>query len=473
MSEQSENDASRRNLVPLGLRNLFTELRPGEGKVVALLLSAVFFLLASAYMLKVAREAEVLQDRGIANLRGPELKALARGVQAVLLASVIIPVYSWVTSRLPRRRLMIGLTVFYALNIEVFYQLGVRDVDNLGFYFYVWVGIFNVSILAQFWSYVSDVFQEEAGKRLFPLIMVGASLGGVFGVLCDRFIGYVTYFQTNPFAPLHFTALLLLIGLGFFLWADTELAKGKLESAVQREGRRGEPLALGNGLVRVFRSPYLRLIGLLLLTLNMVNSTGEYILDKYIVAHATELASASGAAVESEVWRGIFREQVGGAWNSFLLAVNVGALLIQLFISSRVIRWFGTIGALLVLPVISFGTYALAIFGGGYLVFRALKIGENASDYSINNTAQQLLWAPTAREEKYQAKQATDTIFARLGDLLHSIMVIVGAATFELTPKDFAFANLALCVAWFAIVWGLGREYRKLRQRSTASAVEG
>lgn len=446
-----------------GFRNLFTELHPGEGRVVTLLLSAVFFLLASAYMLKVAREAEVLQDRGLANLRGPELKALARGVQALLLALVVIPVYSWVTSRLPRRRLMIGLTLFYALNIEVFYQLGVARVDNLGFYFYVWVGIFNVSILAQFWSYVNDVFREDAGKRLFPLIMVGASLGGVFGVLCDRFVGNFEFFRQNPFAPLHFTALLLLIGLGFFLLADAELARGRVNSAEAESRRDDHPLALGNGLIRVFRSPYLRLIGLLLLTLNMVNSTGEYILDKYIVEHATLAANATGQLPSTVEWKAVFSSQVGAAWNSFLLAVNVGALVIQLFISSRVVRYLGTIGALLVLPVIAFGTYGLALFGGGYAVFRALKIGENAVDYSVNNTAQQLLWAPTTREEKYQAKQATDTIFARLGDLLHSVMVIVGTASFELLPRDFALANVVLCALWVAIIAGLGREYRRLR----------
>ena len=468
MSQNSESGASRseRGLVSL-VRNVFTELRPGEGRVVALLLSAVFFLLASAYMLKVAREAEVLKDQGIANLRGPELKALARGVQAILLATTIIPIYSWLTTRLPRRRLMIGLTLFYALNIEIFYQLGVADVSNLGFYFYVWVGIFNVSILAQFWSYVSDVFHEEAGKRLFPLIMAGASFGGVFGVLCDRYIDRVTFFDTNPFAPLHLTALLLLLGLGFFLWADRALSRGGL-SSLRGSSEGAQTLALGNGLVRVFRSPYLRLIGLLLLALNMVNSTGEYILDKYIVEHAVSAATASGFSPESADWGAIFGAKIGEGWNTFLLAVNVSALVIQLFISSRVIRWFGTIGALLVLPVITLGTYGLAIFGGGYLVFRVLKVAENGVDYSLNNTAMQLLWAPTAREEKYQAKQATDTIFARLGDLFHSAMVIVGTTCFELAPRDFALANVVLALIWLAILSALGREYRKL-QRSKAS----
>lgn len=440
-------------------RNVFTEIRPGEGRVAVLLLSAVFFLLASAYMLKVAREAEVLRDTGIWGLRGPELKALARGAQALILASVVIPIYGWVSSRIPRRPLMIGMTLFYAMNIEVLYLLSVAKTQNIGFYFYVWVGIFNVSILAQFWSYVNDVYRDDVGRRLFPLIMVGASLGGVAGVLTDRYIDRVTFFAENPFAALHVTTVLLLTGLGFFLLADRHV----VATAVEQGGPR---LKLGNGLVRVLQSPYLRLIGLLLLMLNLVNSTGEYILDNYIIAHANEVAAASMEIAGTAGYEAVKRAAIGGAFNTFYLIVNISALLIQLFISSRIIKRLGSVGALFILPVVAFGTYALAFFGVGYFVFRALKISENAVDYSINNTVQQLLWVPTSREEKYQAKQAADTIFTRLGDLLHSALIWVGTSVFHLVPRDFALINVLLSALWIGVVVALGLEYRKVKARA-------
>lgn len=445
------------------IRNLFTEIRPGEGRVASLLLCAVFFFLASLYMLKVAREAKVLSDRGFYGVQGPSLKALARGFQAMIMALVVIPVYGWVSARLPRKGLMIGMALFYAINIELFYLASLAELPNVGFYFYVWVGVFNVSIMAQFWSYTNDVYSAEAGKRIFPLIMLGASLGGVVGVLVDRVIKVLPVFETRPFIALHVTAGLLLCGLTLFLFADHYVAR-----ANTHKKQISEPLQLGNGLIRVLSSPYIRLIALLLVVLNLVNATGEYILDNYIIDHANALASAQ-FAVGTEEWVTVQRSAIGQAFNTFYLAVNVLTLLLQAFVASRVIRRLGTAGALLVLPVVAFGAYGLVVLGGGYAAFRVMKVLENATDYSINNTVQQLLWAPTSREEKYQAKQAADTIFYRLGDLLHSMLIWVGTVWFAFTPKDFAMVNVVLCLLWFVLILALVKEYRKVQHTGTES----
>lgn len=458
--EQHTTKPSRRGLLWF-VRNIFTEIRPGEGRVAGLLLLSVFFILASLYMLKVAREAKVLGDRGFYGVDGPLLKALARGFQAMIMALVVIPIYGWVSARLPRRRLMIGMTIFYAINIEVFYLLSVGGLPNVGFYFYVWVGIFNVSMLAQFWSYANDVYTPEAGARIFPLIMIGASMGGVVGVLVDRFIKVLPFFSSNPFAAMHVTAGLLLVGLGLFLIADHYVERKNADRK-----HVSPPLKLGNGLIRVLSSPYIRLIGLLLVLLNLVNATGEYILDTYIIDHATAVASAQFEA-GTDAWVDAQRAAIGQAFNTFYLSVNILTLLLQAFVASRVIRRLGTAGALLVLPVVAFGAYGLVLLGGGYAAFRAMKVLENATDYSINNTVQQLLWAPTSREEKYQAKQATDTIFYRLGDLLHSVLIWVGTVVFSLTPRDFALVNVVLCVLWFVLIVALVREYRRVKHTGT------
>lgn len=443
------------------VRNLFTEVRPGEGRLASLMLGAVFFLLASLYMLKVAREAKVLGDRGFYGVQGPLLKALARGFQAMIMAVVVIPVYGWVSARLPRRGLMIGMTLFYAVNIEIFYLMSAAAIPNVGFYFYVWVGIFNVSMMAQFWSYANDVYTPEAGARIFPLIMVGASMGGVVGVLVDRFIKELPFFSENPFAAMHVTAVLLLVGLGLFLLADRRVSE---ENAHRKQSP--PPLQLGNGLVRVLSSPYIRLIGLLLVLLNLVNATGEYILDTYIIDHANQLASQQFSE-GTEAWANARAAAVGEAFNTFYLAVNLLTLFLQAFVASRVIRRMGAAGALLVLPVVAFGAYGLVLLGGGYAAFRALKVLENATDYSINNTVQQLLWAPTSREEKYQAKQAADTIFYRLGDLLHSVLIWVGTVVFAFTPRHFALVNVLLCGLWFVLIIALVREYRRVKKTGT------
>ena len=47
---------------------------------------------------------------------------------------------------------------------------------DIGFAYYVWVGIFSVMITAQFWAFAADSYNVKSGKRVFPVIMIGATL---------------------------------------------------------------------------------------------------------------------------------------------------------------------------------------------------------------------------------------------------------------------------------------------------------
>ena len=79
--------------------------------------------------------------------------------------------------------------------------------------------------------------------------------------------------------------------------------------------------------------------------------------------------------------------------------------------------------------------------------FASVKTAENAADYSIMNTARQLLWLPTTREEKYKAKQAIDSFFVRGGDVLSAVVVYFGAVVLNLSVQQFAVANVVLTLA--------------------------
>jgi len=84
-------------------------------------------------------------------------------------------------------------------------------------------------------------------------------------------------------------------------------------------------------------------------------------------------------------------------------------------------------------------------------VVRWIKTAENATDFSIMNTARQLLWLPTSREEKYKAKQAIDTFFVRGGDVLSAGVVYAGTSLLHLTTAQFASVNIMLTLAWIAL----------------------
>ena len=148
--------------------------------------------------------------------------------------------------------------------------------------------------------------------------------------------------------------------------------------------------------------------------------------------------------------------------------MNVIALLIQAFVASRLVRRFGLAGVLFALPLIALGAYGFVAVGATMAVVRGAKTAENSADYSVMNTAKQLLWLPTSREEKYKAKQAVDGFFVRLGDLAAAFVVFAGTAWVTLDANGFAVVNLVLIAVWLALALALVRRNRQLMSGTKA-----
>src|SRR5262245_26563238 len=148
----------------------FVAERCGRETVTALLLAVnVFTLLGSYYVLKTVREALILSEAGAA------VKSYSAAGQALLLLAVI-PAYGFLASRVNRSRLIAWVTLFFVSHLAIFYLLGTSGL-RVGIAFFLWVGIFNVLVIAQFWSFANDVSDTRSGTRLFPLIGIGSSLG--------------------------------------------------------------------------------------------------------------------------------------------------------------------------------------------------------------------------------------------------------------------------------------------------------
>ena len=122
----------------------------------------------------------------------------------------------------------------------------------------------------------------------------------------------------------------------------------------------------------------------------------------------------------------------------------------------------GLAGVLLALPLIALGAYGMVVVGATLAVVRLAKTAENATDYSLMNTAKQLLWLPTSREEKYKAKQAVDSFFVRLGDLVAAFVVFAGTAWGTLGVAGFALVNLGCVLVWLVLALALVRRNREL-----------
>jgi ATP:ADP antiporter, AAA family len=428
-------DVLRRALRVLG------PVREGEAGTVVLLLLNLSVLLFTYYLLKTAREPLILATGGA------ELKSYAAAVQAAVLV-VFVPAYAWLSARMERAKLIVTVVLFFAATIEGFYLASLAGVPHLGFAFYVWLGIFSNAAIALFWSYAGDLHGQEAGERLFPVVAVGAVAGSPVGSwVAERLFSH----GLSPFDLMHLGALLLLVHLGLYRLVDRRTTR-----ALRPE--RAPVLSGAGGFGLVMRSPYLRLVAVLLVLLNVVNTTGEYILGRSVVA-AARLAAAVDPSVE-------IASYIGAYYGRYYFWVNVTSVVLQALLVSRIVKWRGLSGALLALPIISFGTYALVAAGAGLAAITWAKGSENAVDYSAMNTGKQLLWLPTSSEEKYAAKQVIDGFFVRVGDLLAAGVVFAGTHLVGAGVAGFATLNLVLIVLWVLVAVKVLRQHEAMRDGS-------
>ena len=168
----------------------------------------------------------------------------------------------------------------YALVIGclvVFFVLA-RAGAPIGLAFFIWIGIVNMFLIAQFWSYANDLYTEEQGKRLFAIIAIGGSLGAIVGPQLAR--------SASTYALLVVAAAILLVGA----WrCSTSIERVHVRAPRRRARRRREPIGGAGGFALLLRDRYLLLIAALVL----VAARGED--DRRVRAVQRRHASRGGA----------------------------------------------------------------------------------------------------------------------------------------------------------------------------------
>ncbi len=455
MSDHDAGATASRGLLERFL-SLFGDVRGGEGLGAALLALNAFLLLFAYYLLKPIREGLIVG--GV----GPEIKSYTAALQALLLL-FLIPAYGRFSSRVNRIRLITWVTLFFISNLAVFYMLGKTTALDLGIPFFVWVGIFNVMLIAQFWAFANDIYSPEQGRRLFALVAIGATTGGIFGPwVAKPLIKVLGLYGPMPIAA-------VVLGVCIVISRLVHARAGAAHGVRGQEVDRKAPLGKEGGFQLIWRQRYLLLIAFLILLLNAVNTTGEYILSKTVRGAADQALAAAPTADPRE-----FTQQfVGLFYADYQFWVNVVAALTQVILVSRIMTRFGVRPALFVLPLIALGGYGLiatAPLLGIIHVVKAVKIAENATDYSLNNTVRHALFLPTSREAKYKAKAAIDSFFWRMGDLVSAGLVFVGSRL-HLDAKAFAGVNFAFTLLWLWIVMRVAREHRRLAGETEKAAA--
>jgi ATP:ADP antiporter, AAA family len=420
------------------------DVRRNELVSVLLMTLIMFLILASYYLLKTAREVFILGEGGA------EVKSYSSAGQALLLL-FLVPAYGAFASRVNRVKLVQWVTLFFVLHVGLF-LVALGAGFHVGIPYFLWVGIFNLMVIAQFWAFANDLYTPEQGKRLFPLIGVGSSLGAWVGSM-----------RAGDLIALGPSRLLMGAAVGLTVCAFLPRVVDRVTVRGERAAMAADkPLGREGGFSLIFSDRYLMLIAILTLLLNVVNTSGEYLFGRYVVESADAMHGTGAEAAAA-------REQyIGSVYSRFFSTVNLVGFLLQMFVVSRVFKFLGIGRSLLVHPIVALTGYLFMLRAPSVATISWLKVADNSLDYSLGNTTKQALWLPTSREAKYKAKQAVDSFFVRAGDVIQAALVFIGERLAFAVPT-FAAINVVLAGCWLGVATLLNRQ---LSAKAPAGAAQ-
>ena len=446
------------------LLQVFTEVKPGEGSTALLMSLNVFLILCAYYFIKPLREGWIAVS-DIQGLTKMEVKAYSSFVQSIFLL-FIVGWYGRLAGLWNRSTLITRVTLFCISNMVIFWFLQpgyfFENLPLSGIIFYVWVGMFGVFIVAQFWTFCADIYSDERGKRLLPLIAIGATSGAAVGS------EIVDLLVSSGIVPTE----MLLIAATLPLFASIVISRivdarlnGDAAPASEKNHKTDESKEQGfgfllNGAKLVLVSRFMLAAALVTLLTNWVNTNGENLLFQ-VIENSLAIQAVEQGITDPQAVLEFTRDGTTAFYGNFFFWVNIVALLLQSLVASRLLTYGGFAAIALMLPVIALVSYTLMALLPVLAIVKMMKVAENATDYSINNTARHVLWLPVDSALKFRGKPAIDTLYVRLGDGLAALTVLVGVELLALTTQQFFMFNISLVVLWLVFAMMLVKEHRK------------
>ncbi|MBA2743836.1 MAG: MFS transporter [Chthoniobacterales bacterium] len=417
------------------IRTRVVDVRPDELRALGLAFVFNFIVLGSYYVIRPIRD-EIGAAGGLENLSWMFTATLV----AMLVANTL---FSSIVARLSRRRFIPIAYRFFIANLIIFFVLmRTLPADQqlwIGRAFYVWVSVFNLFVVTVFWAFMTDVFDTEQAKRLFGSISVGGTLGAIVG-------GSLTAFLVHRLGTanlLIISAVLLECGAWCVRFFPSQ-SRHDPERRV-RDDDAEQPIGgtLWSGITHAIRSPYLLGICAFML-LHAITATLVYFQQADITARQfTDRVARTAFFAQLDIW------------------VNVLTIVVQIFLTGRLLKWLGvglTLAMLPALSLIGFLAIGATPVLGMLAVFQVLR---RAMNYALSRPAREVLFTVLRREDKYKAKSFMDTFVYRAGDQ-------IGAWSYPLLTwlglglTGISFVNAPLAAAWCVLSVWLGRRQAAL-----------
>lgn len=432
------------------------DVKPGENRALWLGFAFHFLILTGYYITKPIRDS----------IGASNMEALPWMFAATLAAMLVAnTAFAAIVARMSRRKFVpLAYGFFIVVFILFFVAMRSRPAADqvwIGRGFFVWVSVFNLFNTAVFWAFMTDLFTVEQGKRLYGFIAVGGTLGAICGA-------YITKNYVRGIGP----ANLLIIAASMFVIAgllvrffpsgftdrDCRASVSDADAVSQKRPTklshaREEPIggSVWSGITHICRSPYLMgLAGSIILY--TVTSTWAYFQQSELARNALKTATARTEFFGSlEIW------------------VNVITVLIQIFLTGRLLKWFGVGFTLFALPFISLVGFGAMGIAPTLAMLGVFQVARRAGAYALMRPSREILFTVLKREDKYKVKSVTDTLGYRTGDQIGA-WTYSGMQALGLGLAAISFIAVPVCAAWCLLSLWLGRKQIALAAKQDATS---
>ena len=403
-------------------------LRSGDFQRGLPLFSYYFLIIASAQMGQVARDALFL-DR----FKAIHLPYLDIAIS--VLIGFVIAFYLRIGRHASLRDLLVGSLCFYAANLLLlwwavhFYQW-----PWLNLLLYVWVGIFGVLAPAQVWTLASFVWTTREAKRRFGMLGSGGIVGGIFAGFVS--VRVATSFGTESLLIVMAAMAVSAAAVVVLIWRQSQ-QDGVADLVVTDTG----PRNLRDSFRLILRSPHLQAIAALVGLSSIVTTTAAWQMK----------------AIAQETFPG--KEALTVFFGQFDGYTGILALAAQLFLTGKLLSRFGIGAALVALPLSLLMSSSLVVISGTLWAACLVKGSDRVFRYSVDTSAQQLLYLPVPSRVKLQVKSFVDTVVWRFGGGFAGLLLLVFATTLGLSPGEIGWINILLVAVWLMIAFIARQQY--------------
>lgn len=355
-------------------------------------------------------------------------------ITTAAVLGLIIGAYHRIVERFDRLTVVLGTLLSFAVALVVFRVLFAVGGSAVAVVFYVFVDIFSVVLVEQFWSLANAVNTTHSGRRWYGFVAMAGPVGGMLGGKLAALLVASHWLATADLLLVSAAMLVVLFGINLFngrrgLYSEQPMQRQEIALSGWRE-------LAGNR--------YLRLIAVLLLTSQIVESLVDFQFSKAIEAAYSDT------------------DQRTAYQGNFYFLLNGVAIGVNLLVTPLVHQYLGVMTGLLVQPLlVTLGTIAYTM-APTLKAASALKIADRGMSYSINRASKEILYIPMDARTAYQAKAWIDMFGYRLFKVVGSVLILALTQWFVLgiTTVHLSYFVLAACAAWLLVIFALTPEYR-------------